>query len=220
MLVAVEIDSVHKRYGKPINNESIGGFNIYIYKNDTYELYVLNSGIGELAAAAGTQLLISLYNVDMIINFGVVGGLTQEMAVTKACIVEKIVHYDFDISDYAPVKKAQYENFSDIYIPTSGNLLTKALEIAPELKPVVCASADKFVATKEAKEFLHSEYGADICEMESAAIALTCHRSNIPFLMIKTVSDSITGGAEEFHSELEKTSDLCLEIADRIIKGM
>ena len=49
-------------------------------------------GPGEIAAASGTQFLISEYHVDIVMNFGVVGGLTEEMSKTKVCIVEKVVH--------------------------------------------------------------------------------------------------------------------------------
>lgn len=221
MLVAVEIDSVRRRYGEAVETETVFGFTVYTYKSENYALYVLNSGVGEIAAAAGTQLLISCYGVDLILNFGVVGGLTEEMGATKACVVEKIVHYDFDTSAYQQeAEKARYLEYPDIYIPTTPALLEKALTIAPELKRVVCASADKFIADPAQKAALHDEFGADICEMESAGIVLTANRAGVPCLLIKTVSDGIHGGAEEFHTELERTSDLCLEIADRVIRGL
>ena len=221
MLVAVEIDSVRRRYGEAAGVERISGFAVYTYKSENHELYVLNSGVGEIAAAAGTQLLISHYGVDLILNFGVVGGLTEEMSTTKACVVEKAVHYDFDTSAYQPeAEKGRYLEYPDIYIPATPALLKKAREIAPELKAVICASADKFVADPARKIALHEEFGADICEMESAGILLTANRAGVPCLLIKTVSDGIRGGAEEFHAEMERTGDLCLEIADRVICGL
>ena len=55
--------------------------------------------------------------------------------------------------------------------------------------------------------------------MEAAGILLTCNRSGIPCLMIKTVSDSITGGAEEFTSEVNRSASICLDIADKIMNA-
>ena len=55
MLVAVELDSVLRRYGSPENAEELGGFRVFNYRMDGYELHVINSGVGELAAAAATQ---------------------------------------------------------------------------------------------------------------------------------------------------------------------
>ena len=74
MLVAVELDSVLRRYGSPENAEELGGFRVFNYRMDGYELHVINSGVGELAAAAATQLLIGHYRAELVVNFGVVEG--------------------------------------------------------------------------------------------------------------------------------------------------
>ena len=220
MLVAVEISSVLSRYGGEGRKEIKNGFNVYNYETEDYTLHVVNSGVGELAAAAATQMLIDLYNVEMVVNFGVVGGLTADVSQCRTCIVEKIVHYDFDLSQIDPVPVGKYPDYEDIYIPTDAELFKKALKIEPELKPVICASADKFIGTKEGKEKLHQLYGAEICEMEAGAIALTCNRCKVPFLSIKTVSDSIDGGADEFYAAVNESSAICLEITEKIIKEL
>ena len=155
-----------------------------------------------------------------MVNFGVVGGLTEEMAQTKTCVVEKVVHYDFDTSAYDDTVPGQYFEYPDVYLPATAELVRRAVEIAPELKPVVCASADKFVDGGEAKAALHRRWGADICEMEAAAVVLTCNRSHVPCLLIKTVSDGLTQGGEDFGTALRHTSELCLEVADRIIREL
>ena len=54
--------------------------------------------------------------------------------------------------------------------------------------------------------------------MEAAGIALTCNRNEIPFIMIKIVSDGITGGAKEFIETKEEAASLCLDIVEEIIK--
>ena len=220
LLVAVEMDSVFARYGKPGRTEQRGGFTVYRYENDSYNLLVIHSGIGELAAAAAAELLIDRYGVEMIVNFGVVGGLTEEMAQTKTCVVTRVVHYDFDLSGIDPVLPAQYPGYPDIYLPADAALVEKARAICPELRPVTCASADKFVGNREDKERLHRDYGADICEMESAAVLLTCRRNGIPCLLLKAVSDGLTGGGKEYYEALEETASLCLAVTDRIIREL
>ena len=49
---------------------------------------------------------------------------------------------------------------------------------------------------------------------------LTCNRSGVPRLLIKTVSDGIEGGAEEFKAELQRSAALCLAVADKIIRAL
>ena len=220
LLVAVEMDSVFARYGAGGKTERRGGFDVFQYENESYVLHVIHSGIGEIAAAGAAELLIDRYGVEMIVNFGVVGGLTEEMSETKTCVVTRVVHYDFDLSGIDPVAPAQYPGFADIYLPTDEGLTAKAQEICPELKPVTCASADKFVGNREDKERLHRLYGAEICEMESAAVLLTCHRNEVPCLLIKAVSDGLTGGGEEYYDALQECASLCLEVTDRIIREL
>lgn len=220
LLVAVEMDSVFARYGTPGKTERRGGFEIFHYENEQYILYAIHSGIGEIAAAAAAELLIDRYEVELVVNFGVVGGLTEEMAQTKTCVVTKVVHYDFDISGIDPLLPAQYPGFESVYIPADEGLVEKACGICPELKPVICASADKFVGNEADKTRLHKQYNADICEMESAAVLLTCRRNEVPCLMIKAVSDGLTGGGEEYYDALQECASLCLAVTDRIIREL
>ena len=220
MLVAVEMGAVLSRYGTARSVETRHGFEVRTYEMDGYTLHVMHSGAGEIAAAAAAALLIDRYEVELLVNFGVVGGLTAEMAQTKTCVVEKVVHYDFDTSAYDGTLPGQYAEYPDVYLPATASLVERAVQIAPELKRVICASADKFVDGQEAKSALHEKFGADICEMEAAAVVLTCNRSDVPCLLIKTVSDGLLGGAEEFGVALQHTSELCLEVADRIIREL
>ena len=220
MLVAVEMDAVLSRYGTAKTVENRHGFEMHLYDMGAYELYVLRSGAGEIAAAAAAELLIDRYEVELIVNFGVVGGLTAEMAQTKTCVVEKVVHYDFDTSEYDHCLPGQYMGYEDAYLRPDPALIHKAVALFPQLKRVTCASGDKFVAGEAAKSALHERWGADICEMEAAAVVLTCDRAGIPCLLIKTVSDGLTQGGEDFGTALQHTSELCLEVADRIIREL
>ncbi len=218
MIVAVEIQAVLDKYGAQLEEQFVDGFQVKILQKENYTLYIVKTGAGEISAAAGTQLLISRFAVDFVINFGVVGGLTPEMALAKTVVVEKVVHYDMDTSEIDGWEVGRYPEYESIFIPVNSEMLAMALNIQPDLKKVICASADKFVGDPAKKAALHSQYGAEICEMEAAGILLTCNRAGIPCLMIKTVSDSITGGAEEFTAEVNRSAGVCLDIADQIIE--
>ena len=220
LLVAVEMGAVLSRYGEPREKANIDGFEVLRYENGSYTVCAVNAGAGEIAAAAATQLLISVFHVDLVVNFGVVGGLTPEMAMARTCVVESVVHYDFDVSDWIHCEAGRYSGYPSPYIPTTPALVEKAVEIEPSLRRVVCASADKFVGSAEKKRALHERWGADICEMEAAGVVLTCARRGVPCLLIKTVSDGISGGAEEFNRELDRSAGICLEIADKIIREL
>ena len=220
LLVAVEMDAVLARYGVPQEKLSVDGFEVLRYENEAYTIYAVNAGAGEIAAAAAAQLLISVFRVDLVVNFGVVGGLTKEMAMARSCVVESVVHCDYDVSDWQDVEPGRYMQYPTPYIPSAPELIERACAIEPSLRRVICASADKFVGSEEKKRALHERWGADICEMEAAGIVLTCARKGVPCLLIKTVSDGISGGAEEFNRELDRSAGLCLEVVDKIIREL
>ena len=217
-LIAVELDAMLRRYGAPRESLSVGGFTVHRYGNEKREIYAIQAGAGEIAAAAATALLIGVFQVDLVLNYGVVGGLTGEMKLARCCVVERVVHYDFDTSAADKWEPGQYSAYPTPYIPATPELVRRALDIVPELCAVTCASADKFVATAAGKRALHERWGADICEMEAAGIVLTCNRAGVPCLLIKTVSDSIESGNEEFHREIDRSAALALETADAILE--
>ena len=218
MIVAVEMEAVLARYGRAAGVERCGGFEVHRYEGGDYRLFIVSAGAGELAAAAATELLIAGYGAEMVVNFGVVGGLTEDMALARTVVVESVVHYDFDTSAWDGCGVGRYAAYPTPRIPTTPALVNRACALFPELRRVVCASADKFVAGAEAKKALHERFGAEICEMEAAGVVLSCNRAGVPCLVIKTVSDGITGGAEEFARELTRSAEICLAITDEIIR--
>lgn len=221
MIAAVEIDAVKKMYGEPLKEETAGGFPVYTYTFADKTLYVLHSGIGEIAAASATQVLISEYKVECILNFGVVGGLTEEMSSTPLCVVEKVVHYPFDTSEIDHCEVGRYvEDYPTIYMPATPSLVKEVVRMNPNIKVVTCASGDKFVGSAEEKEKIHREFHADICEMESAGIIKTANKNNVPCLCIKMVADTVNGGADEYTKVFDQTSLECLKVMDSIMKNL
>ncbi|SES03097.1 5'-methylthioadenosine/S-adenosylhomocysteine nucleosidase [Streptococcus gallolyticus] len=204
MVVAVEIQSVMKKYADKLKKENIKGFKVYSVAFDDKILYITQSGAGEIRAAACTQLLISHFDVDLIVNYGVVGALTEELKVTNICLVEKVIHYDMDTSAADHCEVGRYLEYRDIYLPTTKEYVQLVKDHYLFIRPVICASGDKFIADETKKRALNHDFKADICDMESASIVLICDQNNIPNLILKTISDSITGGAAEFRSSIEK----------------
>lgn len=222
MIVAVsdEINAMLIEMGEPIDMITSDGFDIRRYSVGGNDLYVAKSGAGEIYAAAATQLLISKYGAELIVNFGICGGLTPEMSLCRTCVVEKTVHYDYDASAVDGVEQCRYLDLPDIYIPASARLVELAVSVMPELERVICASADKFVADPEKKKELHERFGASICEMESAGILLTANRCGVPALLIKAVSDSVSGGAEEFERMACESARACVRTMMAVIDSI
>ena len=75
------------------------------------------------------------------------------------------------------------------------------------MKTGLLASGDAFICSKEKKQELCERYGALACDMESSAIALTCLRSQIPFLVVRQAADDAGDGAAEVYREINACLD-------------
>ncbi len=178
--------------------EKVGDFCFYRFKLGAHDAVLCCPPyVGEIAAASATQLLITHYKAAVVFNFGVVGALTDEVALYDLVYVRDVVHYDMDTSvvDGEPV--GRYSCFEDVAVSASRALLSKAID-ARACPLARCASADKFVSSPVQKENLHLNFGADVCDMESAAVLFTCNFNHVPCLLVKCISDSRGGGYDEY----------------------
>lgn len=200
MVVALEkeLTAFLKEQTVEIKEEKSGAFHVLEFKIGECDVVCVKSGVGEIFAAAATQYLISVYNPEAIINFGICGSLTKDLGVEKVALVKGVVHYAFDTSAVDNIEPGRYEQFDGPIIPCDEKLLAAARKISGgELPEVICASADKFVAESDEKRALRETYGASVCEMESAGVLLTCKNAGVPCLIVKAVSDG-EGGAEDY----------------------
>ena len=221
LVVAIEMDPIFAYYKDIEEIKDVpNGFKLYKSQKENSEIYILQTGMGEIAASAGVQYLISVCKVDVIVNYGVVGGLTTDMSKHKVCVLNRVVHYKYDCSGFMDLKVGQVDGYDSVFIPTDKNLYEHAVKINPDLMLATCCSGDKFVDSAEEKNELHEQFEGDVCDMESAGVVLTCKINNVPCLLLKAVSDGLVGGANEFYDELQEASAKCLSIADEIISTL
>jgi len=219
ILVAVEFDAFYNIYKDPIERYKHGSFEVLKYHIHGKDVFVCPSSAGQIRAAIAMTLLLDTYKCDTIINYGLVGALSDHK-VGELTVVESVSHYEWDTSDVEDVKKGQYGIFDDVAMKTTESLVDMAIKIDPNLKKVKLASGDKFVAGFEAKSKLAKDWDCDIVDMEGAAIALACHLYGADFLMIKAVSDALTEGGEEFYENFERASKFAVGIIDDIIEAL
>ncbi|MBR3508364.1 MAG: 5'-methylthioadenosine/S-adenosylhomocysteine nucleosidase [Lachnospiraceae bacterium] len=220
LIVAIEMDAIFLHYQNWKKLESPPGFSLFLVEREALDVYILKAGMGEIAAAAGVQYLVAKYDVSNIVNFGVVGGLTTDMKKHKICLVDRVVHYKYDCSEFMDLAVGQVDGHDSIFLKTSESLVKNALSVMEGLSLATCCSGDKFISTAEEKKYLHDTFEGDICDMESAGIVLTCEANGVPCLLLKAVSDGLADGAEGFYAELQSASLKCLEAADAIMERL
>ncbi|MDR3111825.1 MAG: 5'-methylthioadenosine/S-adenosylhomocysteine nucleosidase [Elusimicrobiota bacterium] len=158
---------------------------------------VIKSGIGQICAVDAVSSLISFLggkqNLECIINVGLCGSLVGEKyKVGDILMVKDVVDYDFDISKIDGLKPGQYPGYESVFFEADLSYFNSLKEIyGDKIKAVRCASGDKFIADKNTQDSLVKNFDADICDMESAAIAIIAKKYGIPAIIIKAVSDVV-----------------------------
>ena len=182
------------------------------------------SGVGKVNSARCTQILIDNMKVDYIINVGVAGSLTKELDICDIVLGEKLVQHDFDITAFNH-KKGYIPNVG-VYIESDNYLLTIANEVGREnnlpIKRGVIASGDIFCTDSNMGSKINEKFNALCTEMEGASIAQVCYLSHIPFLIIRSISDSLNknNNLMTYEEFLEKASDIVSLYLMEILKKL
>lgn len=207
MVVALVEEQEHlvKNFGKSVNGYEFGEIKIREYHYKNCSIYVADSGVGEISAALSTQLLILQFKVDVILNFGVVGGLTKDLDCGGVAYVGEIVHYDFTVSYKNKEMAGKYLFQPDSFVFNADRqMLELAKQVIGDKKVARIVSGDKFVDDNDFRNWLIEHFAGEICDMESAGIYFACRNHNVPFLMIKAVSDSADDNANaDFNATID-----------------
>lgn len=172
---------------------NIFDLNFYECIFNNMEIILVESGIGKVNSARATQILIDNYKVDYIFNIGVAGGLRENISVCDIVVGEKLVQHDFDITPFN-YEKGQIPNVGK-YIICDEYLvnLTKNIKTDSKIFYGTIASGDIFVTDKKMANKISTKFDALCTEMEGASIAQVCYLSHVPFLVIRSISDSPNG---------------------------
>lgn len=179
-----------------VKEYSIFDLTFYECKLDKKEIVLVESGIGKVNSARTTQILIDNMKVDYIFNIGVAGGISEKVSVCDIVIGDKLVQHDFDITPFDH-EKGYIPNIG-IYLNSDEYLINLAKDIKTDSNVYVgtIASGDIFVNDSKMSSKINSKFNALCCEMEGASIAQVCYLSHIPFLVIRSISDSVNGNNE------------------------
>ncbi len=160
---------------------------------------VATCGIGKVFAALCAQTMILKYAPHCIINCGVAGGLNPRYDLLNVVVARDVVQHDMDTSPIGD-PKGLLSGINRIELPTDPALSAALYQAAADLGCTVwegrIASGDQFIADEGKKAALVAEFAADCCEMEGAAIGQVCFVNNLPFAILRTLSDGAGGEAK------------------------
>lgn len=205
--MAEETLPIFEKLGNVVAQNTIAGVAISKIELDGDTIYLATSGVGEVKAALAVQLLVDLFDVEIVLNFGFVGAINPRLQVGELTVARRVCHYQFDVTSVDTDRVVgQYGGMKDNYFYLDENVIQNVLSAyGKDVHLVTVASGDKFVATRDDKIMLAQNFGVDICEMELAGLAIACERNNIPLFSVKVVSDNAEEGANEsFENVIKK----------------
>lgn len=185
------------------------------------EVVIVTSGIGKVNAAICAQILVDKFDVDYIINVGIAGGVGQEIYPGDIVIANSLVQHDVDTSAFGdklgqiPRMEAYDFKCSNLLI-SHGKIACSSLENVNTFVGRI-VSGDQFIANSEKIKWLNKEFNALACEMEGASIAHVAYLNEVPFLIIRSISDNANNGA---HMDYEKFKPIAVKNSNIILRSM
>lgn len=185
------------------------------------EVIAVICGIGKVNAAVCTQILVSEFNVDKVINVGVAGGIGKDIYPGDVVIATNLVEHDMDTTAFGD-PHGQVPRMDTFDFKCDSSLIESANSACKKVGGFNTftgriVSGDVFVADVEKIKWLEKEFNALSCEMEGASIAHVCYLNNIPVVVIRSISDNANNGA---HMDFEKFTPIAVKNSTSILKEM
>lgn len=178
-------------------------------------------GVGKVNAALCTQILISEFHTQRIINIGVAGGLHPEIQPGDVVIADTLMQHDMDLRPLG-LARGHFYRMDTHAFPSDPMLLQWARQACADLKNHRffvgrIVTGDQFIASPELAQELHQHFDALACEMESASIAQVCFLNHIPFICIRSISDNANTGA---HIDFAQFTPIAAANATTLLQSM
>lgn len=203
--------------------ETKAGMDFYKGKLSGKDAVVVRCGIGKVNAGMCAQILADRYQADAIINTGIAGSLQAQIDIGDIVLSSDALQHDVDATGFG---------YGLGVIPRMETSIFKADEKLTAVAKAACqkvnpeigvhvgrvVSGDQFISDKEKKNWLIDNFNGYCCEMEGAAIAQAAYLNEIPFLIVRAISDKADDSATMDYPEFEAKAiihsvNLILEIA-------
>ena len=207
--------------------DTIGNMEYHVGELHGQPVVITRAGIGKVRVSSGVTAMLNRYDISEVIFTGIAGGVADETQVLDVVIAMRLVEHDYGFitndgfvwtSGDPGIGREPGE-----YYLTDSELAELAYEAAVEVvgeshafKGTI-ATGDQFIASEDYVRRLKDDYGAYACEMEGASVAVVCINYNVPFVVIRTLSDKADGAAHESYANM---MDIAGEHSNRIVLKM
>ena len=174
------------------------------------EVVIVRSGIGKVNAGICTQILADLFDVTHIINTGIV-------------VSTDVLQHDMDVRVFG-YPLGEIPQLGTLSFPADERMASLARSVCEKVNTEVkvfsgrIVSGDQFICDKEVKDKLVENFHPLCTEMEGAAIGQAAYLNEIPFVILRAISDKADNSAEMDYPTFEKkAAEHCAKLVEEFI---
>ncbi|MGM0369159.1 MAG: 5'-methylthioadenosine/adenosylhomocysteine nucleosidase [Bacillota bacterium] len=168
------------------------------------KIVLVKSGIGKVNAAICTQILIDDFNITQLIFTGVAGAIDSDLEVEDIIISTDLIQHDVDATAFGNRQAGEIPELDRIAFDADEKLINLAFEagenvLQGEENKVYkgrVLSGDQFISDKTKVQELKEQFAGHCTEMEGAAVAQVAYLNQLPFVIIRSISDKADGKAD------------------------
>jgi adenosylhomocysteine nucleosidase len=179
--------------------------------------------MGKVAAAVCAEILLERFGVTHLVFTGVAGSLDPSVDIGDLVISTDCVQHDMDATGLGH-EIGQNPDFGITYFPADERLRAAAVSAAAVACPEVgvhegrVATGDQFVNEPKLKDHIVETFGAMCCEMEGAAVGQVAWLNEVPFVVVRAISDKADDeGGVDFRTFLEDSARRCAALVERMV---
>jgi adenosylhomocysteine/aminodeoxyfutalosine nucleosidase len=197
------------------------------YYEATYrgvELVIAYSKIGKVFSTLTATTMIEHFGADRLLFSGVAGAVSPRLKVGDLIVATKLSQHDLDITAFG--HPYGYVPEGAVFVEADKQMIEMSKEVASEMgknvQEGIIATGDQFVANEERKNWIGATFGADALEMEGGSVAVVCDALNVPFFILRAISDAADMDAsfsfDEFlQTSAQESADFVMKMVDKLV---
>ncbi len=219
--MSIEIEGIR---AKMTDKESrkVSGIEFVSGKLEGKDVVTAVCGVGKVFAAICAEAMILTYSPELIVNTGVAGGISRQLAIGDIAVGERVVQHDMDTTPIGD-PRGLLSGINMVYLDcdkAASQLLAQcARELGKNTVFGTIATGDQFIASSEKNRELEESFSAIAAEMEGGAIGHVCYVNGVRFAVLRSISDSANeGSVSDYPAFAKMAAEKYIEIVEAFVR--